>query len=205
MSIRREDKEFIQSMAVLGALLGICIGTFLIMHLSDRAHKLYAQESEYLQTHAALVKLSTSTVTPNNPIANKEALDQVQQQIEQDTVKPADNAKSFWLAIPRWKFWGLCALGGLVGAVTGYGAIWLTGWAGSLMIFQFLRLLYTLIRKAAPDCAAAAGAQVFSEATGTYQYQRNDKRMLPTVVKLFFFLLLILVLLTVVVWHLTNL
>lgn len=205
MSIRREDKEFIQGMAVLGALLGICIGAFLIMHLSDSAHKRQAQEREYLQTHAALMKLSTTTVTPNNPIASKEVLDQVQQQMEQDPVEEADVAKSFWVTIPRWKLWSFCALGGSIGAVIGYVSIWLTGWAGSVLLYQFLRLLYAGIRQAAPHCAAAEQAAVSSEQTGGIQYQRNDKRILPTVIKLLFLLVLILVLLTIVVWRLTNL
>ncbi|MCE5186292.1 MAG: hypothetical protein LLF76_09230 [Planctomycetaceae bacterium] len=206
MSIRREDKEFIQSLAILGALLGLCIGSFLVMHLSDQAHKAYAQQSEYRQTQEALIKLSTTTVTPNNPIANKEVFDQVQQQIQQqDSRETAQKSKSFWLSVPRMGFWALCAGGGLAGAVSGYTAIWLTAWICSLIVYQFLRLLYAVIRKASPSCPAAVVAQPGSDAIGDVHYQRNDKRILPMVVKLFFFLILILVLLTVVVWRLTNL
>lgn len=206
MLIRREDKEFIQSLSLLGALLGTCIGFYMVMHLSDRAHKVNARQSEYQQTQAALLKLSTDTVTPNNPIASKEVLDQVQQQMENNPVQATADTKSFWLTVPRWGLWSLCGIGGLAGAITGYTAIWLTGWAGSLFIYQFIRFLYTIMRKTAPNCQAVQGTNVlYPDAEGSFKYERNEKRFLPTVVKLFFFLLLSLALLTLVVWRLTSL
>jgi ABC-type branched-subunit amino acid transport system permease subunit len=204
MSIRREDKEFIQSLSVLGALLGACIGGFMVMHLSERAHRHYAEQFEQQQTHAALMKLSSAAVTPNNPIANKDVLEQVQQQISPESRLPQP-AKGFWLTLPRWKLWALAGGGGLVGGITGFGAIRLTGLLGSLMIFQFIRLLYAAIRKYAPNSAAAKTLQPKPEDNSNQQYQRNDQRILPVVVKLFFFLLLTLILLTIVVWYLTNL
>jgi hypothetical protein len=205
MSIRHEDKEFIQSLSLLGALLGACIGCFMIMRLSDRANKLHAEQSEQQQTQAALIKLSNSTTTPNSPIASKEVLDQVQQQIRQDTIRSSDSPKSFWLKMPRWGLWSLCGVGGIAGAVSGFSAIWLTGWTGSLFLYQFIRLLYAVIRKVAPNSAAARETIPHPDENGSCYYQRNDKRFLPVIVKLFFFLVLSLALLTLVVWHLTSL
>lgn len=204
MSIRREDKEFIHSLSILGAMLGTCIGGFMVMHLSDRAHTRYAEESEQQQTHAALLKLSTATVTPNNPIANKDVLEQVQQQINTEN-RQAEPDKGFWLTLPRWKLWALAGGGGLAGAVTGFSAIRLTGLLGSLLIFHFLRLLYAAIRRYAPNSAAAQTLQTKTDESGSEIYQRNDQRVLPMIVKLLFFLLLTLILLTVVVWYLTSL
>jgi hypothetical protein len=175
------------------------------MHLSDRAHKLYARQTEQQQTHEALIKLSTASAVPDGPIASKEVLAQVEQQIQHDPEQATESAKKNWLKLPRWKLWSFCAAAAGAGAVVGYLAVWTTGWAGSVIIYQFLRLLYAIIRKAAPRCAAAEGGQVYSAENGTCHYQRNDKRILPMIVKLFFFLLLVLILLTVVVWHLTNL
>jgi hypothetical protein len=205
MSIRREDKEFIQSLSLLGALLGACIGCFMIMRLSDQANKLHAEQSEQQQAHAALIKLSNSGTTPNSPIASKEVLDQVQQQIRQDSIRNSDAPGSFWVTMPRWGLWSLCGVGGITGALTGFSAIWMTGWAGSLFLYQFLRLLYAVIRKVAPNSAAARETIPHPDENGSCYYQRNDKRFLPIIVKLFFFLLLSLALLTLVVWHLTSL
>jgi ABC-type branched-subunit amino acid transport system permease subunit len=204
MSIRREDKEFIQSLSILGALLGTCIGAFMVMHLSDRAHRRYAEESEQQQTHAALLKLSTAAVTPNNPIANKDVLEQVQQHISPDS-QQAGPEKGFWLTLPRWKLWILSGGGGLAGAFSGFTAIRLTGMLGSLLIYHFLRLLYAGIRRYAPNSSAAQTLKPKPDENGSQVYQRNEQRILPVVVKLFFFLLLTLILLTVVVWYLTNL
>lgn len=203
MSIRREDKEFIQSLSILGALLGACIGAFMVMHLSDRAHRRYAEQSEQQQTHAALLKLSTATVTPNNPIANKDVFEQVQQQITPESQAHPD--KGFWLTLPRWKLWALAGGGGLAGTITGFTAIRLTGLLGSLLIYHFLRLLYAGIRRYAPNSAAAQTLKPKPDENGSQVYQRNDQRILPVIVKLFFFLLLTLILLTIVVWYLTNL
>jgi ABC-type branched-subunit amino acid transport system permease subunit len=204
MSIRREDKEFIQSLSILGAMLGTCIGGFMVMHLSDRAHKQYAEQSEQRLNQAALLKLSTATASPNNPISNKEVLKQVQQQIGPD-LKQSQSDKGFWLTLPRWKLWALAGSGGLAGAVTGFTAIRLTGLLGSLLIIQFIRLLYAAIRRYAPHSAAAQSLHHGADENGNPQFQRNEHRILPVVVKLFFFLLLTLILLTAVVWYLTNL
>jgi hypothetical protein len=57
MPIRREDKEFIQALSLLGALFGACIGVFAVMHLSDRARETHTAQTEYTQTQAALLKL----------------------------------------------------------------------------------------------------------------------------------------------------
>lgn len=206
MPIRREDKEFIQSLSLLGALFGACLGVFCVMHLSDRAHETHTVQTEYTQTQAALLKLKTTIVNPSNPISDENVLSQVQQHIPQAPVSEITEKKDFWLELPRWGYIGLCGGGCLAGAVAGYGSIWLTGWTGSIVVLYLIRGIYKLIGKIAPNCTAVKNPAVDPENPQTYQaaQQRNEERILPTLVKLFFLLGFVLAILAVAVWYLTG-
>jgi hypothetical protein len=207
MPIRHEDKEFIQSLSLFGALFGACLGVFAVIHLSDRAHKTYAQQTQEHQEQAALLKLSNTLLKPDiEPIVDKEVLAQVQEQLPQQEVESVP-VESFWLGLPRWGYWGLCAGGCIAGVFAGYGSVWLTGWVGSIFVYYFIRLLYTSIRKTAPTFYAAQRTQGNIQNSSSYgvTYQRDDTRILPTLVKLFFLLLFVLCILAAVVWHVTAL
>lgn len=205
MPIRREDKEFIQALSLFGALLGACIGVFAIVHISNQAQEQHVQQNEYQQTHAALLKLSSTVVNPGNPIADENVRTQVQQQIDQTPPPTAVPEKSFWAGIPRWGFLGICGGCGVMGALSGYYGTWLTGWAGTVFICYLIRFLYKIIRKVAPDYAAKIHLQPVpvQNSQGHIQVPREDGRMLPTVVKLFALLLFVLGILAAVMWHLT--
>ena len=126
MLIRREDKELIHNLSLLGALFGACVCVFLTVHLSNRARQENAEHSEYQQTNAALVKLSSPTAGTESPVVDEDILKQVQEHIQQE--QPAEAAspqKSFWVDLPRWGFWGICAGSGVAGAVAGFSTIWL--------------------------------------------------------------------------------
>ncbi len=205
MPIRREDKEFIQALSLFGALLGACIGVFGVVHISNQAQQQHSEQNEYEQTHAALLKLSSTVVNPSNPIADENVLEQVQQQIQQTPAPKVVVEKSFWTRIPRWGYLGICGGGGVLGALSGYYGIWVTGWCGTIFICYFIRFLYRIVRRVAPDYAASIHLQPVSgqDKQGHIQVQREDGRMLPTLVKLFALLLFVLGILAAVVWRLT--
>lgn len=206
MPIRREDKEFIQSLSLLGALFGACIGVFAVIHLSDRARETHTEQTEYTQTQAALLKFKTTVVNPSNPISDDNILSQVQQHAPQGPAPAAAPQQNFWLRIPRWGYIGLCGGGCVAGAIAGYSSIRLVGWVGSIFVFYLIRGMYKAIGKVAPNSPAVKNTSG-SGNTQTYtgQYQRNEERILPTLVKLFFLLAFILAILAAVVWHLTAL
>jgi hypothetical protein len=204
MPIRREDKEFIQALSLFGALLGACIGVFVVMHVSNQAQQQYTEQNEYEQTHAALLKLSSTVVNPANPIADKDVLNQVQEQIKQTPVPKVDSEKGFWTRVPRWGYWGICGGSGVLGALGGYYGTWITGWCGTVVIYYIIRFLYRILRKVAPAYAASINLQPLSkDGQGHIQVPREDGRLLPTLVKLFALLLFLLGVLAAVVWHLT--
>ena len=205
MPIRREDKEFIQALSLFGALLGACIGVFVVVHISNQAREQHVEQNEYQQTHAALLKLSSTVVNPGNPIADENVLTQVQQQIDQTPTPETAPEKSFWTGIPRWGYLGICGGSGILGALGGYYGTWATGWCGTIFICYLIRFLYRIIRRVAPNYAVGINLQpVSGEDTGShFQVQREDGRMLPTMVKLFALLLFVLGILAAVVWHLT--
>jgi hypothetical protein len=206
MPIRREDKEFIQSLSLLGGLLGACMGVFAVVHFSQQAQKQSFEQNEYQQTHAALLKLSNTVVNPNNPIADKKVLNQVQQQIQQAPVPEKVVEESFWTRLPRWGYWGVLGGGCTLGAVTGYSAVFSIGWCGTVVIYYIIRFLYKIIRVVAPNYAAKINLHPPSGQSKELRgpIQREDGRILPTLVKLFFLMLFILGVLAATVWHLTE-
>ncbi|MHC4883372.1 MAG: hypothetical protein ACYTCV_12385 [Planctomycetota bacterium] len=203
MPIRREDKEFIQALSLLGALCGAFIGFFSVIHLSDRARETHTEQTEYTQTQAALLKLKTTIVNPSNPISNENVLSQVQQHIPPGPAPEVAPRKSFWLRLPRWGYIGLCGGGGIAGAIGGYCSIWLVGWVGTIFVLYLIRGMYKAIGKVAPNATAVKNSPAGSTQSYTGQYQRNEERILPTLVKLFFLIAFILSILAAVVWHLT--
>ena len=203
MPIRREDKEFIQALSLFGALLGACIGVFVVVHISNHAREQHFEQNEYEQNNAALLKLSSTVVDPGNPIADENVLTQVQQQIDQTPAPKTVPEKSFWTGIPRWGYLGICGGSGILGALGGYYGTWITGWCGTIFICYLIRILYGIVRRTAPNYAVKINLQPVSGQQGQLQVQREDGRMLPTMVKLFALLLFVLGILAAGVWHLT--
>lgn len=202
MPVRHEDKEFIQALSLLGALLGACLGVFAVMHFSHKAQQKSFAHNEYQQTHAALLKLQSTVVNPNNPIADEKVLDQVQHQIQQTPAPEKPVRKNVWTHLPRWGYWGICGGGGFIGAVTGYSLVWSIGWIGTVIIYCLVRFLYGSVRIVAPGYAS----RIHLPQKGTpYQglTQRMEGRVLPTLVKLMFLIVFILGILAAAVWHLT--
>jgi len=207
MPIRREDKEFIQALSVLGAVFGAVLGIVLVMHFSDRAHETYTEQTEYTQTQAALAKLKTTVVNPNNPIADENVLDQVEKHFEQTPMPEPVAKKSFWLQLSHVSLLGLCTGACVAGAIAGYSSLWFTGWVGSFIMVYTIRLLYLIIRVSAPNSSAARVSANINKQVNAEEgpFQRDDGRVLPVIVKLFFLLLVMLGILSAVVWHLTAL
>jgi hypothetical protein len=204
MPIRREDKELIHNLAVLGAVLGTCLGVFVVAHMSGAAYDQNRQYTEYQQTHAALAKLSSPEGVPGELVVDQTIIKQMQEQIQQEQPEAIEKPESFWLRIPRWGFWGICAGMGIIGAIAGFSTIWLTGWVGSLFVYYFIRGLYKVIRKIAPASAVAKSFEYQFRTSVEGTIQRDDKRILPMVIKLLFLLVLVLSVLGVVVWHLAG-
>lgn len=202
MPIRREDKEFIQSLSLLGAILGACLGVIFVTHQSRNARQEFAEADEYQQTHAALLKLSQTIVNPNNPISDENVMKQIQEQFQQTQQPEGPVKRGFWVDLPKWGLIGLCTGGCIVGAVGGYGIVTVTGWAGTMMVLYCIRLIYMGIRKTMPQYAAAIHIQSDPQ-NNSSSIERDNSRILPAIVKLTFFIALVLLILGALVWHVT--
>lgn len=199
--IRREDKEIIHNLSLLGMLFGAFVGGFLTLHFHRQAQFQDETTMAAVQTHTSLVRLSSNLSAEEVSVA-KAAIGQVQAEAEPAPEAPQAQ-KKFWLGLPRWGLWGICAGAALAGAGTGYLSLWGAGWLGSILTYWLIRGTYRLIRKTAPECSAATRVPA---ATGSIcTFQREQNRLLPTLIKLFMLLTMALSVLAVVVWYLTSL
>jgi hypothetical protein len=200
-TIRREDKEIIQNLSLLGMLFGAVVGCFLILHFNKQAHLQLDDQAAAAQTHSSLVRLS-SNLTEQEASLAEAAIGQVGAAIE-----PAPEAmtleKSFWVTLSPWGMWSICAGGALVGGSFGYLTLWGGSWLGSLLTYWMIRIIYSRIRTIAPACAAAR--RTLPSEKNLSMFQRDQNRLLPTLIKLFILLAITLSILALVVWQLTAL
>jgi len=200
-TIRREDKEIIQNLSLLGMLFGAVVGCFLILHFNKQAHLELDDQDAAAQTHNSLVRLS-SNLTEQEASLAEAAIGQVGASIE-PAPEELTLEKSFWITLSPLGMWSIFAGGALVGGSFGYLTLWGGSWLGSLLTYWMIRMIYGRIRTIAPACAAARRA-VPSE-KNLYTFQRDQNRLLPTLIKLFMLLAITLSILAIVVWQLTAL
>ena len=200
-TIRREDKEIIHNLSLLGMLFGAIVGGFLTLHFHKQAHLRQDAETVVAQTHSTLVRL-TSNLTAQEVSVARAAIGQVQPDVRPDA-KVVREEKSLWIGLPQWGLWGICAGAALIGGGAGYLSLWGAGWLGSALTYWLIRIIYRLIRKTAPDCPAAR--RNTTPVARACTFQRDQNRLLPTLIKLFMLLAMALSVLAVVVWNLTAL
>jgi len=199
-TIRREDKEIIHNLSLLGMLFGAIVGGFLVLHSHRQAQTRYDAETAAVKTQSSLVRLS-SNLTDEEVSVAQAAIGQVATDAEAAPDDGSPVEKPFWIDLSQWGLWGICGAAALAGGGAGYLSLWGTGWLGSLLTYWLIRFIYRLIRKIAPKCSAAQRPSATAETV--CPYQRDDGRLLPTLVKLFMLLAMALGVLAVVVWQLT--
>jgi hypothetical protein len=200
-TIRREDKEIIHNLSLLGMLFGAIIGGFLTLHFHKQAHLRRDAETVVAQTQSSLVRL-TSNLTAQEVSVAQAAIGQVQPDVRPDAEEVREE-KSLWIGLSEWSLWGICAGTALIGGGVGYLSLWGAGWLGSVLTYWLIRIIYHLIRKTSPDCPAAR--RNTSPTATAKTFQRDQNRLLPTLIKLVMLLVMALSVLAVVVWNLTAL
>lgn len=198
-TIRREDKEIIHNLSLLGMLFGAFVGGFLTLHFDKQAHLRLNDEAIAAQTHSSLVRLS-SNLTEKEASLAQAAIGQVETDVD-PVSDEITSEKSFWVTLPQWGLWSICAGAALAGGSAGYLTLWGAGWLGSLLTYWIIRIIYGQIRTVAPTCAAAHRPALQTRTDCTFQ--RDQNRFLPTLIKLFMLLTMALSALAVVVWQLT--
>lgn len=198
-TIRREDKEIVHNLSLLGMLFGVFVGGFLVLNWNKQAHLRLEAEAAAAQTHSSLVRLSGNLTDKEVSLAQV-AMGQVDAEVlpEQTEEGPGEN---FWSALSEWKLWSICAGAAMAGGITGYLTFWGAGWLGALLTYWTIRAIYGQIRTIAPNCPAASRPTLTAGNTSTFQ--RDQNRILPTLIKLFMLLAIVLSVLAVIVWQLT--
>lgn len=199
--IRREDKEIIQNLALLGMLFGVFLGVFLTLHIDRKARQRQDVQTTTAHTQSSLVRLSNSLPTEEIQLAQA-ALGEIQDE-ETTEIASQMTRSNFWAKLPHWKLWAICAGAGLVGGTAGFLTLWGAGWLGAVWTYWVIRKIYGVIRTAAPDCSAAR--RNGNSRGADCPFQRDNNRLLPTLIKLCMLLMTVLGVLAIVMWHLTAL
>jgi len=200
-TIRREDKEIIHNLSLLGMVFGAVVGCVLVLHFNKQAHLQLDDQAAAAQTHNSLVRLS-SNLTEQEASLAEAAIGQVGAAIE-PAPEELTLEKSFWITLSPWGMWGICAGGALVGGGLGYLTLWGGSWLGSLLTYWMIRIIYSRIRTIAPACAAAR--RTIPSNKNLWAVQRDQNRLLPTRIKLFMLLAITLSIVAIVVWQLPAL
>ncbi len=202
--IRREDKEIIHHLSLLAALFGAIVGGFLVLHFHTQAHSRLESETTAVQTQRTLSRLADNLSAEEASLAQT-ALSQVKPEFN-PTATDNQPQESIWIGLSQWSLWSICAGAAVFGSIAGYLSLWGAGWLGASLTYWLIRLLYRVIRSVAPNCAAAQRLIVPDTETNTRcAFQRNQDRLLPTLIKLFMLLFMALSVLAVVVWYLISL
>ena len=175
---------------------------FLTLHFHKQAHHRLDAASDAAQTHSSLVRLSSNLTAQEASVAQA-AIGQVQPDTRVEGQEEERTEKSLWVGLSQWSLWGICAGTALIGGGVGYLSLWGAGWLGSVLTYWLIRIIYHLIRKTSPDCPAAR--RNTSPTVTAKAFQRDQNRLLPTLIKLVMLLVMALSVLAVVVWNLTAL
>jgi hypothetical protein len=197
-TIRREDKEIVHNLSFLGMLFGIFVGGFLVLHWNKQAHIKVNAQADAAYTQNSLVRLSGNLPEKEASLAQA-AIGQVEAEAE-PAAQEMVIEKNFWVSLPKSAFWGICAGAAIIGGITGYLTFWGASWLGALLTYVIIRAIYGQIRTIAPNCAAAS--RPMSEGN-TPSFQRDQNRLLPTLIKLVMLLAIVLSVLAAIVWQLT--
>lgn len=197
MDIRREDKDIIQHLALLGMLFGAAIALFMTLNIRQRAVSQIGQIQQAQTVHSRLATLSSSLPKEQSKLAEN-----VFQQVH--TVapdKPLSGWTEFWASLKMPHLVGICGAIGIGGGLAGYILFGFSGWVGSLGTYWLIRALYRF-RPAAPDHPAEKRCYLRRDPNSEF-IERQPHRTLPMVIKLLVLLACVLTAVGVIVWQLT--
>ncbi len=197
MQIRREDKEFINYLRLLGAGIGAILAVLAVFHLRDNAKNQLSEQKHYVQQNLAF---ANSPLIESLQVADNIATGFL------DNAKQADAElgrleSGFWVTVSQVDLIVLSAtvcVGGLIG---GYCSVWLLSTIGTLVTIKLIRLTYRIIWRIRPEFD---GGRQQIQSGNNVRIKRDEHRILPGVLKLSVMAIIGLLILWAAVYYYTG-
>ena len=180
MLIRREDEEFINSLKLFGAVVGAVLSVVFVFGVRDRAVNRVAQQTEHMQQNAPLLVLAGVDVTSEQPAKPNESVGEFVNNVSQTRSELHQIDRGFWSTLPRNKFIAIFVATGVGGLAGGYFSVWLLSYIGTIATIKLIRSTYKVIWRFNPTFDGGRPDQQNDNNT----IERDDRRILPGVVKL---------------------
>lgn len=201
MDIRREDKQAIRSLALIGASVGACIGILVVLDMMKDARRELQAEQQVLLENEPLLRLKGAEFDETQFEESRSAFERAVREVSLQRSEVTRLESGFWVTLPLWGVIGLCSAAALFGMAASYTAVWIFSWVGSIVMYKFIRLLYMPYWKLSSDKPVQVPDEDDPEST---HYLRDKSRILPVVIKVTVLLLIGLTILAVTIYHLAG-
>lgn len=198
VNIRREDKEIVQYLALLGMLFGAVIAIFVLLNQRQQA---LCQLQNLQQSQMAHQRISM--LSSNIPAEQVKLAENLLHQVQTNSVSSKPLLNSFWSELSKPRLLALMGLAGLIGGISGYFAFGVAGWLGSFFTYWLIRRIYRLIGGAKPTNPVLPPASYLRRDPNDDFIVRDPQRTLPMVIKLLVLLTCLLTAIGMIIWRLT--
>jgi len=200
MQIRREDKEFINYLRLLGAGMGAILAVLAVFYFRDNAKNQLSEQRHYVQQNCPLLALANSQLIEDLGEADNIAggfLDNV----KQANAKLSRLENVFWVTLSLADLIVLCASACVGGLIGGYYSLWLISAIGTLGTIKLIRLTYKIIWRIRPEFD---GGKQQIQTGNNFVIKRDKHRILSGVLKMSVIASIGLIILWVAVYYYTR-
>ena len=180
MQIRREDKEFINYMKLIGAGVGAILAVLVVFNFHRNAKNQLYQQRQYVKQSAPILALENSQLIEDLGSAANIAggfFDNA----KQANAQLGQLENSFWAALNFTSLMVLCAIACVGGLIGGYCSVWLISAISTTGTIKLIRLTYRIIWRIKPDFDGGRQKRQDGE---NILIKRDSQRVLPGIIKL---------------------
>jgi hypothetical protein len=180
MLIRREDEEFINSLKMFGAIVGAVLSVVFVLGVRNRAVERTTQQREHVQQNAPLLVMAGVEVTSEQRAKPNESVAEFVHNVNETRTELSQIERGFWSTLPQNRLIAICVAAGTAGLLGGYCSVWLLSYIATIATIKLIRSAYRVIWRFKPDFDGGAPSR--QEDSG--RIERDDRRILPGVIKL---------------------
>jgi hypothetical protein len=200
MQIRREDKEFINYLGLLGAGIGAILAVLAVFHFRDNAKNQLSQQRHYVQQNSLFLALANPQPIEDLGGANN-IVGGFLDNVKQANAKLGRLENGFWATLSLADLMVLCATACVGGFIGGYYSVWLISAIGMIGTIKIIRLTYKIIWRTRPEFDGGK-QQIQNDNNGLIK--RDKHRILSGALKMSVMALIGLIVLWVAVYYCTG-